>query len=166
MRELYKQYEWLWLAGNFLLFFAVSVATGVSDGDLAYWAERHGWPVYDYFAAFVTYQVCLFGTATLSILNFVRMDAIPALPRRLRQIPYVQAFVYFIVVCIDNSRGHADIQTPLSVSFFVFDTDTVQLRNACILNGFILTAKMFLKTVRRPRETVILNSSFDILLVA
>jgi hypothetical protein len=165
MRDLYTQYEWLWLAGNFLLYFAVCAATGVSAGDSAYWVERNGWPVYDYFAAYAAYQVCLSGIPTLAGLHFIRLDAIPALTRRQRQISYLQALVFATVIFIDNAVGRADIQTPLSISFFVFETNTVQLRNACLLNVFIFTAKMFLKSLRRPRETVILSSSFDILLV-
>jgi hypothetical protein len=69
--------------------------------------------------------------------------------------------IFFAIVFVDNILNRSDIQTPLAIDFFVFETDTIQLRNASLLNLFILNAKMLVKTIRRPRETMILSQSFE-----
>jgi hypothetical protein len=87
---------------------------------------------------------------------------LPALSHRLRLLFLSSGLLVLLVIFLDNVRGSADIHTPLSIAAFVFATDTVQLRNTCLLNVSLLMAKVMIKSVRRPRQTTLLCTNFDI----
>jgi hypothetical protein len=158
---LLRQFEPLWLSGNALICLGASVATAVSAGDRAYWTER-GWPVDAQPAAYVASQVCLFVLIALVHFSHIRVDSIPVLSQRMRLLFIVLSLLVFAGIFAENVRGHADIQATLPISFFVFQTDSVQLRDTALLNFFILNVKHMVKTLRRPRETLLVYTGFQI----
>jgi hypothetical protein len=158
--ELLRQFDTLWLFGNLTVYFISSTASSLSDGDRAYWRDR-GWPVDSYFIAYAAYQVSLFGWIAMAFFAFIRVDALPGVSQSQRFAFASVGVMFFIEVFVDNCLGRADIQTPIRVPF-LFETDTIQLRNTSLINLAILVAKMCVKMIARAGETVSLCTTLQI----
>jgi hypothetical protein len=80
--------------------------------------------VEEWFALYVTSQVFLFGSIAVNCTGYIRVNAAPAFSRRLCILFIAVALAFVAIALIHNVRGRSDIQTPLAIGFFVFDTDT------------------------------------------